>query len=111
MIHGLTFPSVVWKLITPQLAKEGMRILVYGKFPFLFLLAYAQANLNAFLISNTFLDLYGRGYSDAPPTTYDAELYTTQLALLMQHVKWERAHIVGFSMVRTRFSSLLIGLK
>ena len=30
---------------------------------------------------------------------YDAGLYTTQLALLMQAVRWERAHIVGFSMV------------
>jgi pimeloyl-ACP methyl ester carboxylesterase len=45
------------------------------------------------------LDLYGRGYSDAPQTTYDTTLYVTQLALLMQHVKWEKAHVVGVSMV------------
>ena len=45
-------------------------------------------------------DLYGRGYSDAPATTYDAALYATQLALLMQHVKWEKAYVAGLSMVR-----------
>jgi pimeloyl-ACP methyl ester carboxylesterase len=44
-------------------------------------------------------DLYGRGYSDAPQVTYDTTLYTTQLALLMQHVKWDNAFIVGLSMV------------
>jgi pimeloyl-ACP methyl ester carboxylesterase len=45
------------------------------------------------------IDLYGRGYSDAPEITYDASLYATQLALLMQHVKWSQAHIAGVSMV------------
>jgi pimeloyl-ACP methyl ester carboxylesterase len=45
------------------------------------------------------VDLYGRGYSDAPQVTYDTTLYTTQLALLMQHVKWDNAFIVGLSMV------------
>jgi len=44
------------------------------------------------------LDLYGRGYSDAPETTYDSTLYTTQLALLMQYLKWDKANIVGLSM-------------
>ena len=46
------------------------------------------------------VDLYGRGYSDAPHTTYDANLYTTQLALLLQYVGWDKASIVGVSMVR-----------
>lgn len=43
-------------------------------------------------------DLYGRGYSDAPQTSYTASLYTTQLALLMQHIGWQKAYIVGLSM-------------
>ncbi|KAJ7644911.1 Alpha/Beta hydrolase protein [Roridomyces roridus] len=44
-------------------------------------------------------DLYGRGYSDAPKDTpYDAKLYVTQLALLLQHVRWESTAVVGFSM-------------
>ena len=45
-------------------------------------------------------DLYGRGYSEAPQTTYDTNLYTTQLAHLMQYIRWEKANIVGISMVR-----------
>lgn len=50
--------------------------------------------------NNMHSDLYGRGYSDAPQTTYDAALYATQLALLMQHIKWDKAAIAGVSMVR-----------
>ena len=50
------------------------------------------------------IDLYGRGYSYAPLTTYDTNLYTNQLALLMQYLKWEKANIVGVSMVRRAIS-------
>jgi len=58
--------------MAPELASRGYRVLLY--------------------------DLYGRGYSDAPQTTYDAYLYTTQLALLMQYIRWHKAMIVGYSM-------------
>jgi pimeloyl-ACP methyl ester carboxylesterase len=44
------------------------------------------------------LDLYGRGFSDGPSTTYDSALYTTQLALLLQYLGWQSANIVGVSM-------------
>ncbi len=43
-------------------------------------------------------DLYGRGYSDAPQTTYDASLYVTQLALLLQYIGWQKVNVVGLSM-------------
>lgn len=82
LIHGLSIPAIVWKDIAPALASRGYRVLLY--------------------------DLYGRGYSDAPQVTYDTTLYTTQLALLMQHVKWDNAFIVGLSMgggVATAFSA------
>ncbi|KZT29514.1 alpha/beta-hydrolase [Neolentinus lepideus HHB14362 ss-1] len=71
-IHGFSIPSIVWKDVAPQLAARGYRVLLF--------------------------DLYGRGYSDAPQTTYDTALYTTQIALLMQHVRWEKAYVVGVSM-------------
>lgn len=51
-----------------------------------------------YFIGQYLVDLYGRGYSDAPETTYDSTLYTTQLALLMQYLKWDKANIVGLSM-------------
>jgi hypothetical protein len=49
-------------------------------------------------------DLYGRSYLDVPEITYDASLYATQLALLMQHVKWPNAYVGGISMVCGRFT-------
>lgn len=42
-----------------------------------------------------------------------AVLYTTQIALLMQHVQWENAHLLGVSMVinrNKRLQNLLIML-
>ncbi|RDB19990.1 hypothetical protein Hypma_013074 [Hypsizygus marmoreus] len=72
LIHGLSIPAIIWRDVAPQLASRGYRVLVY--------------------------DLYGRGYSDAPQTTYDANLYTIQLALLMQHLRWDKAIIAGVSM-------------
>ncbi|KAL4076454.1 Alpha/Beta hydrolase protein [Scleroderma yunnanense] len=71
-IHGLSIPAIIWKDVAPVLASRGYRVLLY--------------------------DLYGRGYSDAPKMIYDVSLYTTQLALLMQHINWNSAHIIGLSM-------------
>ncbi|KAJ7106676.1 Alpha/Beta hydrolase protein [Mycena epipterygia] len=73
LIHGLTIPAIAFGPLVPILVNAGYRVLLY--------------------------DLYGRGYSDAPlGVPYDAKLYVTQLALLLQHIKWERVHVVGFSM-------------
>ncbi|KIK96094.1 hypothetical protein PAXRUDRAFT_826326 [Paxillus rubicundulus Ve08.2h10] len=72
LIHGLSIPAIVWKDVAPVLSSHGYRILLY--------------------------DLYGRGYSDAPQTTYDVSLHTTQLALLMQSLRWDGAYVVGLSM-------------
>ncbi|KZV72367.1 alpha/beta-hydrolase [Peniophora sp. CONT] len=72
LIHGISTPSIIWKDTVSALSAEGYRVLVY--------------------------DLYGRGYSDAPATTYTPALYATQLATLMQHIKWEKAIIAGVSM-------------
>ncbi|KAI0335324.1 alpha/beta-hydrolase [Cubamyces sp. BRFM 1775] len=72
LIHGISTPAMSWTEIAPYLAEHGFRVLVY--------------------------DLYGKGYSEAPHTTYDWTLFCTQLALLLQYVRWEAAHIVGFSL-------------
>ncbi|KAI9063016.1 alpha/beta-hydrolase [Trametes sanguinea] len=72
LIHGISTPSITWTKIGPYLAEHSFRVLVY--------------------------DLYGKGYSEAPHTTYDWSLFVTQLALLLQYVGWDEAHIVGFSM-------------
>ncbi|KAJ7784958.1 Alpha/Beta hydrolase protein [Mycena maculata] len=73
MIHGLSIPALCYAKLVPRLVDAGYQVLLY--------------------------DLYGRGYSDAPQgIPYDAKLYVTQLALLLQHVKWESTRLVGFSM-------------
>ncbi|KAL6307097.1 alpha/beta-hydrolase [Sparassis latifolia] len=82
LIHGLSVPAFIWKDVAPHLAENGFRVLLY--------------------------DLYGRGYTDAPETTYDTNLYTTQLAMLMQYVGWNNAHVAGVSMgggIATAFSA------
>ncbi|KAH7105979.1 alpha/beta-hydrolase [Auriculariales sp. MPI-PUGE-AT-0066] len=72
LVHGLSIPSPVWKPVAEDLVKRGYQVLLY--------------------------DIYGRGYSDAPNVPYTPALYTTQLALLMQYLQWEKAYIVGLSM-------------
>ncbi|GJE99109.1 alpha/beta hydrolase [Phanerochaete sordida] len=72
LIPGLSMPALIWKDVAVLLAERGFRVLLY--------------------------DLYGRGYSDAPQTTYDVPLFTTQLALLLQCVGWDGANICGASM-------------
>lgn len=72
LIHGLSVPAIVWQDVAPELARNGYRVLLY--------------------------DLYGRGYSDAPQTTYDTTLYVTQLALLLQYIGWQQVNVVGLSM-------------
>jgi len=72
LVHGLTIPAITWRDVAPVLASRGFRVLAY--------------------------DLYGKGYSEAPNLPYNANLFTIQLALLMQYVRWDAATIVGFSM-------------
>ncbi|KAJ3079043.1 hypothetical protein HDU99_000211 [Rhizoclosmatium hyalinum] len=43
-------------------------------------------------------DIYGRGCSDAPPGSYNAPFFVQQAVALMDHVGWDRASVLGFSM-------------
>jgi pimeloyl-ACP methyl ester carboxylesterase len=45
-------------------------------------------------------DLFGRGYSDSPSVKHNEHLYVAQLALLLRHVNWQSAALVGYSLVR-----------
>lgn len=74
LIAGLSMPSLIKSLLVPHLASNGFHVLLY--------------------------DLYGRGYTEAPCASevkYDTEMYVTQLALLLGHVGWDKAAIVGSS--------------
>ncbi|KAJ7935793.1 Alpha/Beta hydrolase protein [Mycena leptocephala] len=73
LIHGLSIPAILWGPLVPPLVAAGYRVLLY--------------------------DLYGRGYSHAPEgAAYDTQLYVTQLALLLQHLGWQRTRLGGVSM-------------
>ena len=43
-------------------------------------------------------DLWGRGYSQAPPAKYNEALYTSQLAMLLQKVGWDKTDVIGVSL-------------
>ncbi|KAJ7633732.1 hypothetical protein B0H17DRAFT_1149897 [Mycena rosella] len=61
LIHDISTSSLTYTELVPTLVGAGYQVLLY--------------------------DLYGRGYSDVPwGVPYDATLYVTQLAPLMQHI-------------------------
>ncbi|KAG2221902.1 hypothetical protein INT45_013238 [Circinella minor] len=73
MVHGISTGSPTYDKLARYMADAGHNVLVF--------------------------DLWGRGYSDAPPTYYDESLYTTQLALLLQKVGWDSdVDVVGVSL-------------
>jgi pimeloyl-ACP methyl ester carboxylesterase len=61
LVHGFSVPYYIWDGTYEFLVKNGYRVLRY--------------------------DMYGRGYSDRPPTTYDQNLYNTQLLDLITALK------------------------
>jgi len=72
-IHGLTTPGFVWDPIADGLAARGHRVLVY--------------------------DLYGRGYSDRPRGTQDADFFIAQLTELLAALEVTgKPMILGYSM-------------
>ncbi|KAF8308801.1 alpha/beta-hydrolase [Clavulina sp. PMI_390] len=71
MLHGLSVPSIILKDLVDHLVLAGYRVLTY--------------------------DIYGRGYSDSPHEV-SLPIYTSQLALIMQHAGWEKARVIGLSM-------------
>ncbi len=57
LIHGFSTPMFLWDPTVPALTAAGLRVLRY--------------------------DLFGRGYSDRPPVTYNADLFDRQLLHLL----------------------------
>lgn len=72
-IHGLTTPSFVWEGVAAGLVRLGFRVLTY--------------------------DLYGRGWSDRPWGSQNAEFFNRQLSDLLenQQVK-DDITLIGYSM-------------
>ena len=73
LVHGFSNGSYVWDDYFAPLVAAGYRVLA--------------------------LDLYGRGFSDRPPTTYSAELFDRQLLALLDALSISQpVHLVGYSM-------------
>jgi pimeloyl-ACP methyl ester carboxylesterase len=75
LVHGISTPCVSLAGIASGLADKGYRVML--------------------------LDLFGRGWSDAPgDLRYDDRLYTSQLfmALASSPLSWTRFSIIGYSM-------------
>ncbi|EJU01237.1 alpha/beta-hydrolase [Dacryopinax primogenitus] len=72
IVHGLQMPAVGMKEMVKELVSAGFRVLIY--------------------------DIYGRGHSHYVDMEYNAALFTTQLALVLQAVGWTKPALVGHSM-------------
>lgn len=73
LIHGFSVPYYVWDPTAADLADSGFQVLRY--------------------------DLYGRGYSDRPDTSYDLDLFVRQLDELIREIgSPQPVHVIGLSM-------------
>jgi pimeloyl-ACP methyl ester carboxylesterase len=73
LVHGFSVPYYIWDPVFDTLSKAGFRVLRY--------------------------DLFGRGYSDRPDVTYDADLFDRQVTGLLDALKiTQPVDIAGLSM-------------
>lgn len=73
LVHGFSTPYFIWDPVQKSLTDAGYRVLRF--------------------------DLYGRGYSDRPDTTYDLDLFTTQISDLLNFLHISGSFdIMGLSM-------------
>ncbi|MBI2758141.1 MAG: alpha/beta fold hydrolase [Chloroflexi bacterium] len=72
LVHGFSVPYFIWDPTFAALASAGFRVLRY--------------------------DLYGRGLSDRPRTSYDMDLFVRQLHDLLDAHHLRQVNIIGLSM-------------
>ncbi|MFW9905119.1 MAG: alpha/beta fold hydrolase [Candidatus Thorarchaeota archaeon] len=72
LVHGFSTPLFIWDPTYEFLVNEGFKVLRY--------------------------DLYGRGYSDRPKTTYNMDLFIRQLIELVEKLKLPKINLIGLSM-------------
>ena len=73
LVHGFSVPMYIWDSTATALTAAGFRVARY--------------------------DYFGRGYSDRPDVSYNADLYDRQLVQLLDSLGWrEPVDIVGLSM-------------
>ncbi|KAL8941808.1 MAG: hypothetical protein Q9211_001660 [Gyalolechia sp. 1 TL-2023] len=105
LIHGDTTPAPVLGPIANDLVRKGCRVLMFGK---LSKNQAAYSRIQAVCLiqpaDRTFslVDLWGRGYSDAPlHVRFDSRLYVTQVldALASSSIPWTGIGSNGFAII------------
>lgn len=71
LVHGFSVPSYIWDPTYDFLVSKGRCVVT--------------------------LDLYGRGFSDNPDVAYTDQLFATQVLELLDHLKIEKATLLGLS--------------
>lgn len=71
LVHGFSVPSYIWGPTYDFLASKGRCVVT--------------------------LDLYGRGFSDNPDVAYTDQLFATQVLELLDHLKIDKATLLGLS--------------
>ena len=71
LVHGFSVPSYIWDPTYDFLALKGRCVVT--------------------------LDLYGRGFSDNPDVAYTDQLFANQVLELLDHLKIEKATLLGLS--------------
>lgn len=85
-------PSILWQNIAGVLTSDGHRALLTVH------LRGSSSQYFSFRILRALrADLFGRDYSEAPSVPSDPNLYNIHLALLLLHIRWDRADIINFS--------------
>jgi pimeloyl-ACP methyl ester carboxylesterase len=71
LVHGFSVPSYIWDPTYDFLVSKGRCVIT--------------------------LDLYGRGFSDNPDVAYTDQLFANQVLELLDHLKVEKATLLGLS--------------
>ena len=71
LVHGFSVPSYIWDPTYDFLVSNGRCVVT--------------------------LDLYGRGFSDNPDVAYTDQLFAAQVLELLDHLKIEKANLLGLS--------------
>jgi len=72
LVHGFSAPYFIWDITFAALTQAGFRVLRY--------------------------DLFGRGFSDRPRTSYNMDLFVRQLQDLLDGLHFQQVDLIGLSM-------------
>ncbi|KAI0889757.1 alpha/beta-hydrolase [Annulohypoxylon maeteangense] len=100
-VHGISTPVVSLGDLGHEFANKGYRVMLFGNLRSPRSSKPKDQHQKGDLLTDSVIDLFGRGYSDAPnDLDYDARLYVTQILLVLASSKlpWTTFHLIGYSL-------------